>query len=464
MAGRFFVPSVVGAQALAHYVVGDYRGAARLYRRDLAQRAATVPADQAWSWTTLMQGDLDRAATEARAESQRAPDEAEPVLTLAEVALAKNDLSAAIDLAERVLRTRRDDYDALLVTAVARGRQGRPDSAIDALKRALRYDHAERRITVFLSILELTGELQSSPASVRPDCLLAHLHRYLSIYDPSHAGVAARYAERAIASGDRADDAFVTLGLTRTKRGYRRAALEAYERAVEINPRNTAALLGAARYRADRGETLEEYRLTKAAFDVAPKDAFVAATFHGLLMQKIGDYRQARTMAETAVGADAGDAEGWWRLASVMSHLGDHNGALKAYQHAAALTPRVPELQTSIGHELVKLDRSTDAAAAYRRAIALNPLGPEPHYGLGRVYGKDRRWADALREYEAGYALGGRDIEDVVGRCELYWETGDAGRADACLVEVLTRDPDNQRGQALLEHVRAAARPASASR
>jgi cytochrome c-type biogenesis protein CcmH/NrfG len=189
----------------------------------------------------------------------------------------------------------------------------------------------------------------------------------------------------------------------------------------------------------------------------------VAATFHGLLTQKIGDRRLARSLAEAVVSANPDDAEGWWRLAHVMSYLGDHRGALRAYQRAAALTPRVAELQTYIGHALVELGRPAEAVVAYKRAMVLDPAGPDPHYGLGRVFGKQQRWADALREYEVGYALGGRDIDHVVGLCELYWETGQAARADACLAEVLTRDPDSQRGQALLEHVRAAAPRMSAS-
>jgi tetratricopeptide (TPR) repeat protein len=461
---RFFVRSVPATRALAHYLFGDYRSAAKLYRVDLAQRMGAVPADEAWSWTTMMRGDLDRAALEARAEAGREPDNPAPLLTLAEVALARGDASTTIELAERVLHSQRDDYDALLLTAVARARQGSTDGALDALKRALRYDRAERRLSVFLSALELTGELESRPEPARPACLLAHLRRYLRIYDPAQAAGAVKYAKRAIAAGDRPDDAYVTLAVVETKRGYRRAALQAFQRAIALNPRNTAALLGAARHHADRGELADHYRLTKAAFDVAPDDPFVTAMFHGLLMQKIGDYRQARAMAERAVSVNPMDAEAWWRLAHVMSHLGDHGGALEAYQRAAALRPRVADLQTNIGHVLVALDRSADAVAAYQHAIALDPTAPDAHYGLGRIHGKQQRWTDALQEFEIGYALGGRDIEHVVGLCELYWETGQGARADACLTEVLTRDPDNQRGHALLEHVGAARPHVSASR
>jgi len=461
---RFLVRTWPATRALAHYLVGDYRRAAHFYRVDLARRARTVPADEAWSWTTMMGGDLERAAFEARAELQRSPDEPDALLTLAEIALRSADPAGAIELAERVLRSRRDDYDALLLIAVARSQQERFDDAIDALKRALRYDRAERRITVFLSVLEVVGALEQRALAARPACLLAHLHRYLRIYDPAHAGAAIRYAQRAITAQDHADDAYVALGVVHTGRGYRRAAAEAFQRAVALNPRNPAALLWAARYHAERGEIAEEYRLTRRAFEAAPGEAFVAATFHGLLMQKLGDYQQARAIAEVAVAANRNDGEAWWRLAHVKSQLADHRGALEAYQRAAALLPRVAGVQTDIGHTLVNLDRRADAAAAYERAVALDPRSPEPHYGLGRIHGKARRWTDALREYEIGYALGGRGIEQVVGLCELYWETGHAGRADACLAEVLTRDPDNLRGQALLEHVRAATPRMSVSR
>ena len=464
MDGRFFVPSWPGARGFAYYVVGDYRNAAHFYRLDLARHARTVTADETWSWTTMMSGDLDRAAREARAESKRAPEEPAYTLTLAEIALLTDNPSAAIELAEQVLHRQRDDYDALLVTAVARARQARFDDAVDAVKRALRYDRTERRITVFLSVLELTGALERLPSAERPACLLAHLHRYLRIFDPSHAIPAARYAQRAITAGDRPDDAYVTLGVIHTKRGYRRAAFDAFRRAVALNPRNTAALLAAARHHADRGEPAEEYRLTRLAFEAAPRDAFVAASLHGLLMQKLGDYRQARSMAEGAVAANSGDSEAWWRLAHVKSYTGDLRGALEAYQRAAALTPRVAELQMHMGHALAALDRRAEAVAAYKRASVLDPLAPEPHYGVGRIYGKEQRWTDALHEYEVGYALGGRGIDNVVGLCELYWETGQAARADTCLGEVLAREPDNLRGQALLEHVRAGTPRMSMSR
>ena len=458
---RFFGSSASTARALGHYLAGDYAGAARFYRDDLRRAAERMPAEQAGSWIALAAGDLDRAEAQARAESRQAPTDAEPVLTLAEVALMRRDSPTALAHATRVLELRRDDYDALLVIAVVHARQGAYAAAIDALKRALRYERVERRATVFLAVLEATGELDDRAVDERPHCLLAHLHRYLRIYDPSQARPAARYAQRAIDLGDRADDAHVTLALVHTKQGRPTHAFAAFQQALAVNPRNTAALLGVARHRANRGEVAEEYRLIRAAFEADPDDPFVVATFHRFLVDKLGDYRQAMALAEAAVARNARDAEAWWRVGHVHAHLGDHRKALHGYQQAAGLAPRTAELEDNIGNELAELGRDEEAFAAYRRALVLDPLRPQPHFGLGMLHGKAKRWNQAIQEYEMGATLGGGL---AVGLCELYWETGRRAAATACVTTVLTADPDNPQGLALMEHVRGAQRSASTSR
>lgn len=452
MSLRFFGTSTLAARALGHYLAGDYGGAARLYRDDLARSTARTPAESPSSWLVMARGDLDQAENRARAESRMAPADPEPVLTLAEIALARRDPATAVELAERVLRLRRDDYDALLVTAVAQARLGSIPAAIEVLKRALRYEQAERRRTAFLAVLEVTGELDDVAIDARPSCLLAHLHRYLRIHDPSHADPAIRYALRAIDTGDRADDAYVTLAAIDATQGRPTRGFIRLHEALVVNPRNTAALLGAARYRGSRGELAEEYRLTRAAFDADPADPFVFASLHSLLVDRLGDYRQALALADAAVAFDARNAEAWWRRGRVQMHLGDLRQALHSYQQAALLAPRTAELEDSIGRVLAHLGRDAEAAAAYQRAVALDPLRAGPHEGLGVLHGRARRWTEAIREYEMALLLG----SPSVGLCDLYWDTGRRSDVAPCVQRVLALDPDNPQGLALLEHLRGA--------
>jgi tetratricopeptide (TPR) repeat protein len=464
MSLRFFGTSTLAARAFAYYLIGDYSGAARLYREDLRRWVEREPAESMSSWRLLAQGDLDGAESRARVESQLTPTDPEPVLTLAEVALARRDSVTALEMAGRVLGLRPDDSDALLVTAVAQSRQPAPSAAIDTLKRALRQERGERRATAFLAVLEATGELDDRPLDARPNCLLAHLHRYLRLYDPSHAEPAIRYALRAIDLGDQADDAYITLAAIDARRGRPTRGFARLQQALAVNPRNTAALLDAARYRANRGEVAEEYRLTRAALDADPDDPFIVATLHRLLVQKLGDYRQALALAEGAVARTPRDASAWLRQGQVRAQLGDYREALQSYQQAAALAPRTAELEDRTGDALWRLGRDAEALAAYQRAVALDPLRPGPHHGLGALHGKARRWNDAIREAEMGYTLGGREITQVVGLCGLYVEAGRKTEADACLARVLMRDPASAQALAMQEQVRGAERGAGTYR
>jgi tetratricopeptide (TPR) repeat protein len=448
---RLVSGSVPGLRALGHYLVGDYAGAARWYR---ASAESIVGAEPATSWASALRGDLDRAERLAAGELARQPEAVGPVLSLAEVALARGRHGEALEHTGRVLRAQPDDYDALLLTAAVRARRSEWAEALDALKTALRQDRVERRLSVFLSMLELTGDLDDLESP--PLALLAHLHRYLRFHDAAQAGNAVTYAERAIAAGDRPDDAWVAIAAVRDKQDRRRAALQAFERAIALNGGNTAALLGAARLRADRGELAAEYRLLRAAFTATPDDPFVAERMHVTLTRKLGDYRQALTMERAAVAARPEDARAWWRLGTVQLHLGEAAGALQSFERSAEVGS-LAEAHEGRGQALRELRRHEEAAAAYQRAIQIDPSRPHAYVGLAVVHAGERRYAKALDAYERAYHLGARQVEQVVELCSLYYEVGRLAPALGCLQNVLTRDPENVRGRALMEHVRAAA-------
>jgi tetratricopeptide (TPR) repeat protein len=445
---RFFSASIPGARALAHYLAGDYGGAAHWYRVTAA--AAADPAPKT-SWKSLIAGNHALAETLARRELAQEPDALTPSLTLAEVALGRREHTEALEHAGRVLASAPDDYDALLITALARTRRSEWNEALDALKRALRQDRTERRYTLFLTMLETTGDLDDADSP--PLCLLAHLHRYLRGHDPRHDDLAAWYARRAIEAGDRADDAWVTVAIVDDRRGKQRQALAAFDRALAANPANTAALLGAADLRARRGELAAEYGLLRTAFQATPDDPFVADRLHDVLTRKLGDYRQALAAAETVVSASPDDARAWWRLGVVQAHLGDHPAALRSFERSIGLKS-LPEAYEGMGHALGRLQRVGEAARAYEQAIQRDPFRAGPFVGLAALHARERRYAQAVVAYERAHRLdGARDLGQIVELCALYHEAGQVDRALSCLREVVARDPDNARGRALLEHV-----------
>ena len=70
-----------------------------------------------------------------------------------------------------------------------------------------------------------------------------------------------------------------------------------------MNPR-TRSLLGAARFREDRGEIDEEYRLLRQRSS-RRRRPFIVARFHAFLVDKLGDYGQALAFARRGGGPNA---------------------------------------------------------------------------------------------------------------------------------------------------------------
>ena len=171
-----------------------------------------------------------------------------------------------------------------------------------------------------------------------------------------------------------------------------------------------------------------------------------------MLVHKLGDYRQALAMEQTLVAERPDDARAWWRLGAVQLALGDHQAALDSLDRSAKLAD-LPEAHEGRGYVLRELQRFAEAAEAYQRSIELDPSRPGGYVGLAVLLARERRYPQALATYERAYRLGARDAEQVVDLCSLYYEVGKVGQALGCLGDLLTREPDNVRGRALLEHV-----------
>ena len=441
---RFRPLSVSGAKGLALYLVGDYVGATGAYRAHYRAVSVKISDDYA-IWKALLAGDMLTAKRLAGTAADRGYTR-DIWLTLAEIALWEGRPDEARRLAGHVLERERDQYDALLLSATARSHQGAWSQAIDDLKRALRHSRIESRITSFLWTLDATGRLRRLPAGERPLCLLAHLHRYLRIFDPWNGHVAIAYAEKAIAAGDRPADAFVTIGVVRDKQDKPQAAFDAFMNALARDPRHAEALRWAAISYSRRGDLASEFRMMKAAAEAAPTDPFYLPSLLWTLTEKLGDFRQAKLVGEQAVRAGLKDGALHRQLGYVHGSLGEYETSLAHYERAVALDPARADFHEGLGWALQASGRTREAIAAFERAVQLAPHDKHGHLALARAYRRANRHTDAIAAYERGVQLamrgGNANFWDAKDLCELHQRVGALERAQECLRWLILLQPD----------------------
>ncbi len=335
-----FQASRPGLRALVHYLRGHYAEAARAYRAGL--RDGDPPGYEAdlSGYLALRAGQLGLAERRARTTLDLVPNAVEPLVTLGEIALERGDLAAARGHLRAAQARRPDHVDAIYLAAVAAARAGARDEAVERFNLALRAGSAGERDTLLVHVLALAGELGSG--TDRPPCLLAHVHRYLRIFDERHGAVAMDHARRAVAAGDRPADAWLTMGIIHDKRGEHEAAERAFRQAVAADPRHAEALRWLAMEARQRGDTVAEHRLITAAFQSAPTDPYYLDHLEDLVLRRLGDAHGMAALMRQSLARDAGNAAAHERLAHALAALGDRAGARAAGERAAALARRAP--------------------------------------------------------------------------------------------------------------------------
>jgi tetratricopeptide (TPR) repeat protein len=451
---RLVRPSLPGAWGLLLYLATDYADAARAYREDLrrsargGEEAGADPAE-----TALLTGDLAGAASASQAALAADPARVPARLTLAEIALQRGDPRGALAALEPLTGGRQEYFEALLLAAVARARLGEPDPAIDLLNRALR-GYEEERPTSFLQALEVTGELARLPAASRPACLLAHFHRYLRIFDPSHGRVAVRRAKEAIARGDRPADAYLTIGIVYYRQGYLDDALAALRQAIERDGRHAEALRWAALLYRQRGDLVNEYETAKRAYEAAPSDTYYIGHFGDVLVNRLGDLRQAKTVWGRAVNESPDNVFALQQLGRVEQFLGHYTRAVALLETAFRLDPSNAVTRWLLGYALLDAQRLDDAVRLFQEWVAQAPNDPTAHTNLGVVYGRARRGREAIAELEKAYQLGERSLDHYEYLCELYfYETTELQRSAQCFRQLLWWQPGRTRALQLLPEI-----------
>ena len=74
---------------------------------------------------------------------------------------------------------------------------------------------------------------------------------------------------------------------------------------------------------------------------------------------------------------------------------GDSLGAIDAYLQSLKMEPASAEVQLSLGHAYLKLQKNYDAVKAFKESAKLNPNLAEAHYGLGFVSFRLGKFRDA---------------------------------------------------------------------
>jgi tetratricopeptide (TPR) repeat protein len=263
-----------------------------------------------------------------------------------------------------------------------------------------------------------------------------------------HRDAAARFREAALRDPLIADPVTRSAEYSAAVGALRRrnpdAAIAAATNAATLHPSSSEArrVLGVALWSA--GQRQAAARAFRAAVDVDAADERSWTALADVLFEA-KDAAGARDvlLAATQAVPDSGLAR--WKLGRLLATLGDGEGALRAYEAAAAI-PAVAGLahvHADIGrlhHDALDLDA---AAAAYRRRLALTPNVGAAHVDLAEVLRAQEKLQEALLEYLMAALLDPGAARPLAMAGLVYASAGRDGDAVEMLRRAIAIDADH---------------------
>ena len=280
-------------------------------------------------------GIMKEAEAELTAVISLNPADAESVVRLARVYLARKDLPAAGRTLEASVARGNDAAPVYALLAEVYEQSGHPENAIPAMRLAIQQDPKSEKYRFAYAIL-LTNSNAPAAAVIR-------LEEALQVFPAS--------------------------------------------------PRLWFAL-GFANFKLDKNEEAE--RALRKVIDLDPKFA-PAFAYLGLLRAKTGAYVEAVALYENALAADPKLAVVHHLIADTMLKQTNADARMieTHLRQSAALDPTFMPPRLSLGKLFMRSQRWTEAVSEFEQVIKLDPGVTEAYYQLGLALGRLKRSADA---------------------------------------------------------------------
>jgi tetratricopeptide (TPR) repeat protein len=331
--------------------------------------------------------------------------------------LVANDTETSVALAEAYLRMNRGP-EALKTVESLEQNHGLTVSQ----EYALATKFSERQM------YPQAAQLFRSIAAARPESWASRYNLAIALLDAGKHTEVLQLLKSLASERPAEGSIFSLLGTAYESAGKLPAALDAYGRAVALDPENPDRYLDYTRLLMDLDRYDEAIELIQQGIRNTPDDYALNIRLGAVEIMK-GDYEKARQCFEKAIGEQPEVAIGYVALAKAYMKQGNDQAAADTLAGARGKVGRDFALEYISGLVFSELGRTREAVEALRNAEELDPNVVEPHYQLGRLYLEVENLAGARAELEQVLRLDPAHAPAHYQLSKVYARLGDKQKA-----------------------------------
>ncbi len=241
------------------------------------------------------------------------------------------------------------------------------------------------------------------------------------------------------------------LGVAVQKLGREVASVEAFGRAVEIDPRNTKSYLRLSEVEISRGNPDAAEGWLRRAIAVH-EDRVLVDRLAQLLLQT-GKGPDARRLLEGLAAKAPNDPLAAYNLGQLLLVEGETESALVELRRAAALAPFEPDVHQALGSALALSGSREEAVESFRRAVELSPCFAAAHANLGAAYAELGRLSEAVAALEKAVSCDSSYAAGFKNLAAIQFQMGNLDRAVAAMRGALRASPKDPEIEAALREL-----------
>jgi len=151
-----------------------------------------------------------------------------------------------------------------------------------------------------------------------------------------------------------------------------REAIGWYDKALEVDPKDSGTLYNKGLALFDLGKYEEAIEWYDKALEVDPKYAD-ALNNKSIALNRLKKYEEAMDCINKAIELDPKHANAWYNKGAVLNNLGKYKQAIECYDKAIQLDPKYVYPLNDKGNVLIKLEKYEEAMDCINKAIELDP-------------------------------------------------------------------------------------------
>ncbi len=239
------------------------------------------------------------------------------------------------------------------------------------------------------------------------------------------------------------------LGLFYVNRGDPARGQAEIQESLRLRPQNASGWYNLGTVAIQRGENDKAIAALQKAVAIEPKHLGARLNL-GTALANTGQLDAAIDAYREALRVDPKFLKAWTSLGATYLQKGDFNSAIDAYQEGVAAAKNDAQAHNNLGTALAQRGRLAEAVACFREAIRLQPNFPRAYNNLGNALGAQGEFAPAVRAYEKAVELRPNYASSHLNRGQILKEWGKLEEGIAAYRQALAIDPEDAWGHCLL--------------